>query len=98
MFSDERISEIQSWLTHQKTLPDVEAFLKTEDDAIVARTGCSGDLIGTFDEYIRRHLISGDEIWLYDTGPESWQNLAGENGIALVRNGRVISFMMLGMN
>jgi hypothetical protein len=36
----------------------------------------------------------GDELWYYDSEPEQWENLAGENGFAVVRGGRVFSFYM----
>lgn len=41
-------------------------------------------------ERIRRHLQPGDEIWLYGTPAGHWENMAGRQGVALVRNGRVV--------
>jgi hypothetical protein len=32
----------------------------------------------------------GDEIWWYNSPPERWAGHAGENGLAIVRAGRVI--------
>jgi hypothetical protein len=40
---------------------------------------------------VREMMIDGDELWDYRSSPESWANLAGRAGIALVRQGRVIA-------
>lgn len=37
-----------------------------------------------------RTMKPGDEIWLYSSPPESWENLCGRSGYALVREGEVI--------
>lgn len=39
-----------------------------------------------------------DELWEYDTGGNSWENLHGECGYAIVRGGRAIQFWMCQMN
>jgi hypothetical protein len=36
----------------------------------------------------------GDEIRLYDSGPESWAHLQGEKGLALVRDTKIVAFIM----
>jgi hypothetical protein len=40
----------------------------------------------------------GDELWEYDSGGDSWANLCGEMGFAVVRDGRVVDFDMFFMN
>ena len=36
----------------------------------------------------------GDEIWTYGSSEESWANLMGQEGIALVRNGEIIDALI----
>ena len=40
----------------------------------------------------------GDELWNYSSPPESWKNLAGRAGIALVRRGKIIANITTLMN
>jgi uncharacterized protein (TIGR02996 family) len=49
-------------------------------------------------EWAEANLRLGDEVWEYDTGRDSWANLCGEMGYAIVRNGKVVEFTMLLMN
>jgi hypothetical protein len=49
-------------------------------------------------EWAEGHMRPGDELWEYDTGGETWANLCGEIGYAVVRCGKVFEFIMLMMN
>jgi uncharacterized protein (TIGR02996 family) len=49
-------------------------------------------------EWVEGNLRPGDELWEYDTGGESWEQLCGEMGYAIVRKGKVVEFEMLMMN
>ncbi len=40
----------------------------------------------------------GDELWVYDSPQEDWEELMGSRGIALVRAGVVIDTLVLRMN
>lgn len=40
----------------------------------------------------------GDELWWYDSPPETWEQLCGRAGWALVRAGRVIDVELVMMN
>lgn len=44
---------------------------------------------------LKKFIREADEVWDYSTGESSWQNLAGESGVALVRNEVVIGDLML---
>jgi hypothetical protein len=48
--------------------------------------------------WIEEHMQPGDELWWYDTGGDSWAKLCGENGFALLRDGKVVEFYMWQMN
>jgi hypothetical protein len=55
-----------------------------------AKAEADGHVDRTPWERISRHLQPGDEIWLYGTPPGHWENMAGRQGVVLVRNGRVV--------
>jgi hypothetical protein len=40
----------------------------------------------------------GDELWEFASSPESWQQLAGRAGIALVRNGEIVASIVTMLN
>ncbi len=37
------------------------------------------------------HMMEGDELWQYSSPREDWENLVGETGVAIVRDGEVVS-------
>lgn len=49
-------------------------------------------------EWAEANLLPGDELWEFDSGRETWENMCGEMGYAVVRNGKVVEFEVLMMN
>lgn len=49
-------------------------------------------------EALKAQMKAGDEIWTFSSPPESWENLAGRAGIALVRHGKPIVVLITDMN
>ena len=47
---------------------------------------------------LKARMLPGDEVWYFESGPESWRQLAGREGYALVRDGDVIEALVTGMN
>ncbi|BDD88840.1 hypothetical protein [Desulfofustis limnaeus] len=45
-------------------------------------------------EELKPFIRNNDELWAYNTDQESWDHLAGESGVALVRDGEVIASIM----
>lgn len=43
-------------------------------------------------------LREGDELWWYQTPPETWEMLCGREGLALVRDGKIIDFIFTAIN
>jgi len=43
-------------------------------------------------------MIKGDELWEFCSPAETWENLCGREGIALVRNGQIIRFIVTRLN
>jgi membrane protein required for beta-lactamase induction len=54
--------------------------------------------VDCFRAWIADHDLSADELWKYDTGGDSWENLHGDCGYAIVRRGVVLDFWMDMMN
>lgn len=40
----------------------------------------------------------GDEIWIYRSSDESWEQMMGQEGIALVRDGEIVEAFITSMN
>jgi uncharacterized protein (TIGR02996 family) len=49
-------------------------------------------------EWFEANLQPGDELWEYDTEGESWADLCGEMGYAILRDGKVVEYHMILMN
>lgn len=49
-------------------------------------------------QWLAKRDLTSHELWEYDTAGDSWENLHGECGYALVRDGRVIDFWMYTIN
>ena len=49
-------------------------------------------------EDLKAAMLPGDEIWTFASSPESWRDLAGRAGVALVRNGVPIKVVTTAMN
>ena len=89
------------WLTRQTTLPAAEKSWSklglVLNDGRVAPVHASNPTSRDW-ERIKRLMVPGDELWTFRSPPESWQALAGQMGIALVRMGRPIASATLVWN
>ncbi|MBO6560479.1 MAG: hypothetical protein JJ959_08080 [Nisaea sp.] len=47
---------------------------------------------------IKLRMRKEDELWIYESPPETWINLGGRRGVALVRDGKPIENIVLSMN
>lgn len=47
---------------------------------------------------LKMFIREKDELWEYRTGEESWENLAGREGVALVRDGYIVGEILTEMN
>ena len=84
----------RDWLRSPVGFGEIEAWLADR-----ARTiGPAGDNIASDWQGLKAQMLPGDEIWYFSSGPESWRQLAGREGYALVRDGDVIDSLITGMN
>ena len=84
----QRIAEIGGWLREQLTVEKGQELLACgagKQAATVARA---------VEEWVRSNSEPGDELWYYDTGGDTWENLCGERGLAILRAGQVREFWM----
>lgn len=86
-----RLAEITRWLRRRVDVAEAHAMLRDGS----ADNNATNEV---FDSWHADNACEDDELWYYDTPAESWENLGGENGFALVRDGRVVEFMMWTMN
>lgn len=56
-----------------------------------------GELSDEWEEF-KSAMIEGDSVWGFCSPPDSWQNLAGRAGYALLRNGSVVKCITVRMN
>jgi hypothetical protein len=98
MLSSEREREVRGWLRERVTLEQAEARYAEFERDTRALLGTTGGWLDYFRDKIAARMQPGDELWLYDTGPEAWANLSGERGLAHVRGGRVVGLIMELMN
>jgi hypothetical protein len=47
---------------------------------------------------LREKAQLGDEVWEFRSSAESWKHLAGQAGIALVRSGEVVAYVIARIN
>jgi hypothetical protein len=97
MISPRRAEEVRQWLKDRLSVSDAEVQL-VEMDRDWGSEGVESGWLSYFNEHIKSQMLPGDELWLYDSGDESWENLSGEDGLALVRNGQVVALLMFSMS
>lgn len=49
-------------------------------------------------EAMKHRIVPGDELWTFCSPPESWKHHAGREGIALVREAKVLIVLVTLMN
>jgi hypothetical protein len=88
----------ESWLRQQLDTTDVEQLARRElmslglSDADLRAALSSGPSPGWLENWRKfiGQMVEGDELWSFESPPETWHNLAGRAGYALVRSGRVV--------
>jgi len=86
--SDEVIP--RSWLIRQVSVEKAESNNTCDGVAF----GCSSSEWAK----LKTKLIPGDEVWEFSSPVESWRNLAGRAGIAIVRDQKVVDCLVTMLN
>lgn len=77
----------REWLIKKVAFDEAEAALELSDPLVD-------------DQYrlrwgeLRAKAIPGDEVWYFSSPTESWENLCGRDGYALVRAGEIVDFIV----
>ena len=82
------------WLVEQVTVAQAEAANPGIRDERVERNPNAAKPFGFNNEKweaLKALMKPGDELWIFSTPAESWQNLAGRRGIVLLRDGKAIA-------
>ena len=98
MFSGTRSREILRWLRERVTLEQAEARYAELERDMLAHLGTTGGWLDYFRETIVAEFQPGDELWLYDNGPEAWAHLHGERGLVHLRDGQLVGLIEECMN
>ncbi len=91
----------KAWLQQRVTVAQAEASHPGVKDERVKRFPDAAKPFGFRSrawEDIKALMMPGDEIWTFSSPPESWENLAGQAGVALVRDGVPIRTVVTMMN
>lgn len=90
-----------AWLQKKISVAEAEAAYPGVKDDRSARVPDATKPFGfahqEWDE-LKAAMLPGDEIWTFASSPESWRDLAGRAGVALVRNGVPIKVIITAMN
>ena len=87
----------KDWLERKVTIEEAEARNMVRD----SRLGTQGVPFGFTNQQWKAlvaRMVEGDELWEFNSPADTWQNLCGRAGIALVRNGEVIDAIITMMN
>jgi len=87
----------KSWLQKKITLQEAETTHLVKDDRLGPKPIPFGFVNGLWKAMIAK-MKEGDELWEFCSPDESWQDLAGREGIALIRNRQVIDYILTRMN
>jgi hypothetical protein len=89
----------ESWLKERLQTTDVNELFKREllnlglsdsDRHELLSKGPSPTWLDKWRQFIPQ-MLPGYELWSFESPPETWANLAGAAGYAIVRSGRIIA-------
>ena len=85
------------WLTKKITINQAETDYLEQDDRISPKPVPFG-FYNHHWNLLKAELRDGDELWLFSSPKETWQNLCGRGGICIVRDGEVVKTMVTVLN
>lgn len=90
-----------AWLQKKISVAEAEAAYPGVNDDRSARVPDATKPFGFRNQEwneLKAAMLPGDEIWTFASSPESWRDLAGRAGVALVRNGVPVKVLITAMN
>src|SRR4030095_6853675 len=96
----------ETWLKERLETTDAQELFKRElmssglseaDMQKLLARGPSPHRTGKWRAFNRR-MVAGDELWFFESPPETWSNLVGRAGCALVRSRRIVDSIVSRVN
>jgi hypothetical protein len=87
----------KSWLRRKTSVSVAEAENMVEHPSLGPSPVAFGFSNAEWRELLNK-MQETDELWEFSSGSDSWGNLAGRGGIALVRNGEIVDSIITIMN
>jgi hypothetical protein len=87
----------KNWLQRRVTVEEAEQQNMILDDRLGRKAVPFGFMNEKWKAFIAQ-MVEGDQLWEFISPPDTWQNLCGRQGIAIVRNGEVLSTLVTEMN
>lgn len=81
---------LKPWLQQKWSIADLEARHRHD--------GVPFGFLNDRWERLKASMQEGDELWEFSSPPETWQHLMGRAGVALVRDGDVVDFLVTVLN
>jgi hypothetical protein len=83
---------LPEWLTRRLTVEEAEEAHAVSDERLGPDPVPFGFLNGRWRALLEGRE-EGDELWEFRSPPETWEALAGREGIALVRGGEIVDVL-----
>lgn len=87
----------KSWLQTKRTREELEAENMVERKNLWPQPVPFGFMYPEWKQLLAQQQ-PGDELWTFSSSNESWEEMAGRKGIALVRQGEVVDHIVTEMN
>jgi len=87
----------KDWLLKQVTIDEAEAEHMVLSDRLGPDPVPFGFQNARWKELLV-HMEDGDELWTFCSSIESWNSLAGREGLALLRKGQVIDTIVTALS
>jgi len=87
----------KDWLQHRVTVAEAEQQNMVLDERLGPEAVPFGFMNDKW-KALTVQMVEGDELWEFTSPADTWQNLCGRQGIAIVRNGEVLSSLVTEMN
>jgi len=100
--NETKIEECESWQLKMKSwLKKKTTVKKAERGSFFTRVllGIDPGLVNDEEwQKLKDIIIEGDELWTFKSPPETWRQRRGREGIALVRDGKIVKDILTAMN
>lgn len=86
-----------NWLRQRISLEEAEVKYSIQSDDLGHNPVPFGYINAQWRELVSK-AKDGDELWEFRSSDDSWEHLAGDAGVVLMRNGEIIDMITTEMN